>query len=774
VARVELGREFYNASARYNGMPASGMAISLASGANALQTAKAVETRLKQLSAYFPDGLETYVPFDTTPSVRMAIYEVVKTMLEAVVLIFLVMYLFLQDMRATLIPTIAVPVVLLGTFAILSALGFSINTLTMFAMVLAIGLLIDDAIVVVENVERLMTEEGLSPREAARKSMTQITGALIGISIVLSAMFVPMAFFPGATGVIYRQFSITIVSAIMLSLVVAIILTPALCATMLKHKPHGKKRARRGFFASFNRIFDKYQERYAAQVSGFVKHLKASIAAFFAIILLMVLLFIRLPSSYLPEEDQGVIFAMTVLPAGSTIAQTEDVLARIDTYFRGAEKDSIDAVMAVAGFSFSGSGDNMGIAFIRAKDWDKRKNPAQSTQAVAARASRYFFTFKDAFAFAMTPPAVMELGTASGFVFELQDRVGLGHEALLNARNQLLGMAMQNPVLVGVRPNGQEDTPQFQVRIDNHRAAALGLPLDRVNTDINIAWGGAYINDFIDRGRIKKVYVQADAQFRMAPSDLALWHFRTGRGEMVPFSAVGEGFWAFGPSRLERYNGFPSFEILGQPAPGRSSGEAMAAMEQIASVLPDGVGFEWTGISYQERMAGNLAPMLFSISILVVFLCLAALYESWSVPFSAMLMVPLGIIGSLLAADMRGLSNDVYFQIGLLATMGLAARNAILIVEFAKSLNEEQGMSYVEAAIMAARLRLRPILMTALTFALGVLPLVLSRGAGSGGQNAVGTGVFGGTITATFLGIFFVPAFFVAINQIVDRYKKHA
>ena len=772
VARVELGSERYNVAVRYNGLQATGIAITLSSGANALETSVAVQTKLEELSQYFPAGLKTYFPYDTTPTIRMAVYEVVKTLIEAVALVFLVMYLFLQSFRATLIPTIAVPVVLLGTFGVLSAFGYSINTLTMFAMVLAIGLLVDDAIVVVENVERLMAEEGLSPKEATKKSMDQISGALVGIGMVLSAVFIPMAFLGGSTGVIYRQFSITIVSAMVLSVLIALILTPALCATMLKPAKHGQLHTQYGFFGWFNRKFDAFQLRYANIVTRFVHNRGKSLAVFAMLVGLMALLFVRMPTAYLPDEDQGIIFAMAILPAGSTLEQTKAVLSKMDQHFRETEKEAVDSVMAVAGFSFSGSGENMGIAFVRMRDWGERKKDHLHVQAVAGRAMALFSTWREAFAFAFIPPAVMELGNATGFVFELQDRAGLGHEALLAARNQLLGMAAQNPLLVGVRPNGQEDTPQFRIHIDQLKAAAYGLSLEGVNADIGAAWGGAYVNDFLDKGRVKKVYVQADAPFRMMPADLARWHFRNQLGEMVPFSAIGEGYWSFGPSRLERYNGLPSFEILGQPAPGKSSGDAMLAMEEMAAKLPEGIGFEWTGLSYQERMTGNQAPMVFALSILVVFLCLAALYESWSVPFSVMLVVPLGVIGALLAASMRGMANDVYFQVGLLATMGLAAKNAILIVEFAKSMHDDQGMSYVDAAIQAAKLRLRPILMTSLAFGLGVLPLAISTGAGSGGQNAVGTGVFGGTFSATTLGIFFVPVFYVAISHLFARGNK--
>lgn len=771
VARIELGGENYNVVARINGKPASGLGIKLATGANALDTATAIKAKLVELQPFFPQGMKVVYPYDTTPFVKISIHEVVKTLFEAIILVFLVMYLFLQNIRATLIPTIAVPVVLLGTFAILSAFGYSINILTMFGMVLAIGLLVDDAIVVVENVERVMMEDNLSPREATEKSMSQIQGALVGIAMVLSAVFIPMAFFGGSTGAIYRQFSITIVSAMALSVLVALILTPALCATLLKpvSAEHHKKKS--GFFGWFNARFDHSVNHYTNSVSGIVRNTGRYLIIYLLIVVGMAVLFLRLPTSFLPEEDQGVFLTMIQLPSGATQERTQKVLDQVTHYYLNNEKVNVESVFTVNGFSFSGQGQNSGMAFVSLKPWEDRSGEENSVEAVIARATRAFSQIRDGLVFPFNMPAIVELGTATGFDFELIDQGGLGHDALTKARNQLLGMVAKHPdLLVRVRPNGLEDTPQFKLDVDQEKAQALGVSLSDINETISAALGGYYVNDFIDRGRVKKVYVQADAQFRMLPEDINNLYVRSANGEMVPFSTFSSARWIYGSPRLERYNGMPSMELLGEAAPGRSTGEAMALMENLASRLPNGIGYDWTGMSYQERLSGNQAPALYAISLIVVFLCLAALYESWSIPFSVMLVVPLGVVGALLAASLRGLNNDVYFQVGLLTTIGLSAKNAILIVEFAKDLMEKEGRGLIEATLEASRMRLRPILMTSLAFILGVMPLVISRGAGSGAQNAVGTGVMGGMLTATLFAIFFVPVFFVVVKR---RFNRH-
>ncbi|EKY3119918.1 efflux RND transporter permease subunit [Cronobacter turicensis] len=766
VARIELGGENYNMLTKINGQPATGLGIKLATGANALDTAKAIKTTLADLQHYFPQGMKVVYPYDTTPFVKISIHEVVKTLFEAIVLVFLVMYLFLQNLRATLIPTIAVPVVLLGTFAVLAAFGYSINTLTMFGMVLAIGLLVDDAIVVVENVERVMVEEKLPPKEATQLSMSQIQGALVGIAMVLSAVFVPMAFFGGSTGAIYRQFSVTIVSSMALSVLVALILTPALCATLLKPAAddHHEKKAK--FFGWFNARFDLSVNHYTQSVGGILHKTGRYLLLYLLIVVGMTVLFARLPTSFLPEEDQGVFMTMVQLPSGATQARTQQVLDQVTHYYLNDEKANVESVFTVSGFSFSGQGQNAGIAFISLKPWEERPGHENSVGAIVSRASHAFGKLQDGLVFPFNLPAILELGTATGFDFELKDQANLGHDALTQARNQLLGMVHEHPdVLTRVRPNGLEDTPQFKLDVDQEKAQALGVSIPDINQTIMTALGGTYVNDFIDRGRVKKVYVQADATFRMLPSDIGAIYVRGNGGDMVPLSAFTTSHWIYGSPRLERYNGMPSMEILGEAAPGRSTGEAMALMESLAAKLPSGIGYDWTGLSYQERLSGNQAPALYAISLVVVFLCLAALYESWSIPFSVMLVVPLGIIGALLAASLRGLNNDVYFQVGLLTTIGLSAKNAILIVEFAKDLMEKEGRSLTDATLEAVRLRLRPILMTSLAFILGVLPLVLNRGAGSGAQNAVGTGVMGGMLSATLLAIFFVPVFFVVIRR---------
>ncbi|EBV1722383.1 hydrophobe/amphiphile efflux-1 family RND transporter [Salmonella enterica subsp. enterica serovar Butantan] len=771
VARIELGGENYNVVARINGKPASGLGIKLATGANALDTATAIKAKLAELQPFFPQGMKVVYPYDTTPFVKISIHEVVKTLFEAIILVFLVMYLFLQNIRATLIPTIAVPVVLLGTFAVLAAFGYSINTLTMFGMVLAIGLLVDDAIVVVENVERVMMEDNLSPREATEKSMSQIQGALVGIAMVLSAVFIPMAFFGGSTGAIYRQFSITIVSAMALSVLVALILTPALCATLLKPVSAEHHEKKSGFFGWFNTRFDHSVNHYTNSVSGIVRNTGRYLIIYLLIVVGMAVLFLRLPTSFLPEEDQGVFLTMIQLPSGATQERTQNVLDQVTHYYLNNEKANVESVFTVNGFSFSGQGQNSGMAFISLKPWEERNGEENSVEAVIARATRAFSQIRDGLVFPFNMPAIVELGTATGFDFELIDQGGLGHDALTKARNQLLGMVAKHPdLLVRVRPNGLEDTPQFKLDVDQEKAQALGVSLSDINETISAALGGYYVNDFIDRGRVKKVYVQADAQFRMLPGDINNLYVRSANGEMVPFSTFSSARWIYGSPRLERYNGMPSMELLGEAAPGRSTGEAMSLMENLASQLPNGIGYDWTGMSYQERLSGNQAPALYAISLIVVFLCLAALYESWSIPFSVMLVVPLGVVGALLAASLRGLNNDVYFQVGLLTTIGLSAKNAILIVEFAKDLMEKEGRGLIEATLEASRMRLRPILMTSLAFILGVMPLVISRGAGSGAQNAVGTGVMGGMLTATLLAIFFVPVFFVVVKR---RFNRH-
>ncbi|CAH0535674.1 putative efflux pump membrane transporter TtgB [Vibrio stylophorae] len=771
VAEVEMGAESYMITSYYNGKPASGLAIQLAAGANALDTKDAVLKRMGELEQFFPQGLKMVVPFDTTPFVSSSIEGVVHTLLEAVVLVFVIMYLFLQNFRATLIPMIAVPVVLLGTFGVLAAAGFSINTLTMFAMVLAIGLLVDDAIVVVENVERVMSEEGCSPVEATRKSMDQITSALVGIGLTLSAVFVPMAFMSGSTGVIYRQFSITIVSAMGLSVLVAIILTPALCATMLKPVSKGHAYTDKGFFGVFNRWFDRSTNRYERSVGFIIKRTTRFFMIFLALVVATAWIFIRMPTAFLPNEDQGVMFAQAILPANATQERTEAVTRKINDYLLNQEGKYVESVFTVSGFSFAGMGQNMGMAFVNMKPWDERTEPGADVQSVAQRAMGAFSQIKEAMVFAFVPPAVLELGTADGFDLYLQDKNGQGHDALINARNQMLGMAAQNPKLVGVRPNGQEDAPIYQLHIDHAKLRALSLNINDVNAVLATAWGGAYVNDFIDRGRIKKVFVQGEDQYRMQPKDLDTWYVRNSKGEMVPFSAFATGSWEFGSPRLERFNGLPAVNIQGSTVPGYSTGAAMNDMEAIAAKLPEGFGIEWNGLSYEERLSGNQAPALYALSVLVVFLVLAALYESWSVPFAVILVIPLGIIGALVATDLRGLSNDVYFQVGLLTTVGLATKNAILIVEFAKEFYEK-GASLKEATLHAVRVRLRPILMTSLAFGLGVVPLAISTGVGSGAQNAIGTGVLGGMVGSTFLGIFFVPLFFVVVERIFSKRER--
>ncbi|MCG3170642.1 MAG: Multidrug efflux pump subunit AcrB [Pseudomonadales bacterium] len=761
VARIELGSESYAVRSRFNGKPAAGMGLMLQTGANALKTAEAVRARLAELKAFFPPGLRYDIPHDTTPFVQRSIDGVVETLIEAIVLVFLVMLLFLQNLRATLIPTLAVPVVLLGTFAVLAAFGFSINTLTMFAMVLAIGLLVDDAIVVVENVERVMREEGLPPREATRKAMGQISGALVGIALVLSAVFVPMAFFGGSTGLIYRQFSVTIVSAMVLSVLVAMILTPALCATLLH--PHDTTGRAGRVFGAFNRALAAGTARYEAVVGGLLRRSLRYLVIYAVLLVVLGLLFVRLPTSFLPEEDGGFIFNIVQLPAGASQERTLQTMAEITRYYLEEEKGLVTKIFTAAGFSFAGAGQNAGQAFVEMRPWEEREEPGQSVRALADRARAALQKLPDAVVFPVVPPPVRELGDASGFTLFLQDRGGLGHAALIEARNRLLGAAAQHPRLRAVRPNGLEDTPQLELGIDHQKASALGLSIAEINDVLATAWGGRYVNDFIDRGRVKKVYLQGEAGARMQPGDLGKWYARNARGQMVPFNAFASARWTRGSPQLTRFNGLPAIEIQGQAAPGVSTGEAMHAIAGLIGTLPAGIGFEWSGVSLQEQQSGAQAPLLYALSLLVVFLCLAALYESWSVPFAVMLVVPLGVIGALLAATLAGQSNDVYFQVGLLTTIGLSARNAILIVEFAKA-RQEAGATLLAATLDACRIRLRPILMTSLAFVFGVLPLALADGAGSGAQNAIGTGVVGGMLSATVLAIFYVPLFYTIVR----------
>lgn len=764
VAKVELGAESYDYLSRYNRNPASGLGVQLASGANEMQTAELVLNRLDELSQYFPHGLEYKIAYETTSFVKASIHDVVKTLLEAIVLVFLVMYLFLQNIRTTLIPTIAVPVVLMGTFAILFACGYSINTLTMFAMVLAIGLLVDDAIVVVENVERIMSEEGLSPREATRKSMGQIQGALVGIAMVLSAVFIPMAFFGGTTGAIYRQFSITIVSAMVLSVLVAMILTPALCATLLKPMKKGEEHGKKGFFGWFNRMFNRNASRYETAV-GKILHRSLRWIAIYALLLGgMVFMFLRLPTSFLPQEDRGMFLTSVQLPSGATQQQTLKVVQKVEDYFFNHEQANVASIFATVGSGPGGNGQNVARMFIRLKDWDERDAKTGTSFAIIERATKAFNSINEARVFATNPPAISGLGSSAGFDMELEDHAGNGHAALMAARDTLLDLAAKDERLTRVRHNGLDDSPQLQIDIDQRKAQALGVAIDDINNTLQTAWGSSYVNDFMDRGRVKKVYVQSAAPYRMLPDDINLWYVRNSSGTMVPFSAFATSRWQTGSPRLERYNGYSAVEIIGEAAPGISTGTAMAIMEDLTRQLPNGFGLDWTAMSYQERLSGAQAPALYAISLLVVFLCLAALYESWSIPFSVMLVVPLGVIGALLATWMRGLENDVYFQVGLLTVIGLSAKNAILIVEFANELNEK-GEDLLAATLSACRQRLRPILMTSLAFIFGVLPMATSTGAGSGSQHAVGTGVMGGMISATVLAIFFVPLFFVLVRR---------
>ncbi|MDD2540236.1 MAG: efflux RND transporter permease subunit [Desulfuromonadaceae bacterium] len=772
VGESKIGTENYEIESFYKGKPLGGMAIRLAAGANALETGNRIKAKMAELSKYFPAGMEVVYPYDSTPFVKISIEEVVKTLFEAVFLVFIIMFLFLQNIRATLIPTIAVPVVLLGTFGVLSVTGFSINTLTMFALVIVIGLLVDDAIVVVENVERIMSEEGLSPHDATIKSMGQITSALWGIATVLTAVFLPMAFFGGSTGVIYRQFSITIISAMILSVMVAMILTPALCATLLKPVEKGHTPGECGWFCRFFRWFNSWFDRRRAQYErivsrSFDKPIRY-LVIYGTIVVAMAILFLRLPTAFLPDEDQGFIVCQIQLPAGATQERTIKVMRQVDKYFLEHESKTVEGVITVAGFSFAGRGQNMGLAFVRLKDWKLRQSPDMKAAAVAKRAMGAFSKFRDGLAFAFSPPAVIELGLANGFDFQLQDRNGLGHEKLMAARNQLLGMAMKNSKLVAVRPNGQDDSPQFKLDIDSVRAGALGVSLSDVNSILATAWGSSYVNDFIQNGRVKKVYLQSEARYRMVPEDINSWYVRNTAGDMVPFSAFATAHWQYGSPRLERYNGIPSAEIMGQAAPGVSTGEAMAEMEKIAAQLPAGIGYEWTGLSYEEKAAGKQAPALYAISLLVVFLSVAALYESWTIPFVNLLMLPLGLVGAVTAVTLRVFPNDVFLQIGLLTTVGLSTKNAILIIQFIKA-ELHQGRELVEATLAAVKIRLRPVIMTSLAFFFGTLPLALTHGAGAAAQNAIGTAVTGGLLSATFIDLIFIPFFFVQVSRLFAK-----
>ena len=766
VARAEMGAGSYDFSVVYNRRASTGFGVSLAPGANALATAERIKARIAELRPQFPRSLKDFIPFDTTPYVRVSIHEVVKTLIEAVLLVFLVMYLFLQNLRATLIPTIAVPVVLLGTFPVLLAFGFSINMLTMFAVVLAIGLLVDDAIVVVENVERLMDEEKLSPLDATRKSMDQITGALIGIGTVLTAVFIPMAFLNGSTGVIYRQFSVTIVAAMVLSVIIALTLTPALCVTLLRPVEKNRHGPAAPFLAAFNKLYAHINHRYQHTVAGMVRRTGRYMLIYGALAALMGLLFIRLPTSFLPPEDQGWLMVFVQAPVGATAIRTNVVLDKVQDHFLDTEQKQVDSVFTVQGFSFSGAGQNTGIGFILLKPWEKRRHPDQSVAAVAGRAWGPFSQIKDGLVFPIVPPAVTELGTSAGFDFYLKDEGGKGHEALIAARNQLLGMAAQDKRLTGVRAGGSEDSPQYRLDIDAERTSALDVPMDTVNETLALAWGGRYIDDFIDRGKLKRVYVQGDAPYRMQPGDFNRWYVRSNAGQMVPVSAFSTAHWEFGSPLLERFNRVSAVNISGQAAHGVSSGAAMKAIEEIVAKLPAGFRIDWTGQSYQERAAGAQTPILYIMSVIVVFLALAALYESWAMPIPILMAVPLGVVGAVLATALRGLERDVYFQVGMLTTIGLASKNAILIVEFAK-LNMDAGMDVIEATRHAVRDRLRPIVMTSLAFGFGVLPLALATGAGAGAQRAIGTGIFGGMIAGTVFGVLFVPVLFVSVRKLL-------
>lgn len=763
VARVEMGGQSYNMAARANGQPGVGIAIKLASGANALATATAVQARIQELSKFFPAGIAVSYPMDSSAFIRISIEEVIKTLVIAVVLVFLVMYLFLQNLRATLIPTIVIPVALLGTFLSLYAFGFSINVLTLFGVVLAIGILVDDAIVVVENVERIMHDEGLPPREATCKAMDQITGALIGITLVLTAVFIPMAFFSGSVGTIYRQFSLAMVSSMLFSVLLAMSLTPALCATLIKPIEKGHRQERRGFYGWFNRAFAAGTNRYQGWVGSCLKRPVRSLALYGIILGVSAVLYGRLPSSFLPEEDQGFFITSIQLPVGATTQRTLEVLRQVEEFYR--QQPEVEGFMSVLGFSFGGSGQNAAACFARLKTWDQRHGAGHAVQDVVARANGRFFGIKDAMVFALVPAPITELSMQSGFDLELQDLGGLGHARLFAARDQLLDLAAKDPRLAGVRVQGMDDEPQLKIDLDKQKVSALGVSLADLNVVLSSCFGSAYVNNFVNGNRVQRVIVQLDAAFRMKLDDIGKLYVRNNSGKMVALSAVTSLKWSYGSPSLQRYNGFPAVEIVGTPAPGHSTGEAMSAMEELARKLPAGIGYEWTGQSYEERLSGSQAPMLYALSIIVVFLCLAALYESWSIPTAVLLVVPLGILGALAATSLRGLSNDVYFKIGFLTIIGLSTKNAILIVEFAKDA-QERGLGLTQATLQAVHLRLRPILMTSFAFILGVTPLAVAWGAGSASQNAIGTGVIGGMLTATILAIFLVPVFYVVVRKI--------
>ena len=767
IARVEMGSEDYTASSQLNGHPAAGVAVMLAPGANALDTATLVKNTIAEYQRSMPKGYDVAYPKDSTDFIKISVQDVIKTLVEAIVLVIVVMYLFMQNIRATLIPALAVPVVLLGTFGVLALFGYSINTLTLFAMVLAIGLLVDDAIVVVENVERIMHEEGLSAREATEKSMGEISGALVAIALVLSAVFLPMAFFGGPTGVIYRQFSVTIISAMILSVVVALTLTPALCGAFLRHKPQAKT----GFFGGFNRLYSRTENRYENGVMHGLRRPVAMVLLYGAMSAVMAFVMYSLPGSFLPTEDQGEIMVQYTLPAGATANRTEAVNDRVTQWFLDKEKDNTNVIFTITGFNFSGSGQNAGMAFVSLKNWDDRPGSANTAQSIAGRAMRDLSIIRDAKVIAMTPPAVDGLGQSNGFTFELMSAGGTSRDELMKLRTELLALAGKSPELQSVRANDLPQMPQLQVDIDNNKAVALGLSLSDVTATLSSAWGGTYVNDFIDRGRVKEVYIQGDNEFRSKPTDLNKWFVRSSDGtSMTPFSAFATTRWSYGPESLSRYNGSTSFEIQGENTDGFSSGAAMAKMEALADQLPAGSTWAWSGLSLQEKLASGQALSLYAISILVVFLCLAALYESWSVPFSVILVIPLGLLGASLAASFRGLNNDVYFQVALLTTIGLSSKNAILIVEFAEAALK-QGSTLTAAAVSAARTRLRPILMTSLAFIAGVMPLAIATGAGANSRIAIGTGIIGGTLTATLLAIFFVPLFFVLVKKVFTRHQ---
>ncbi|HEJ9534365.1 TPA: efflux RND transporter permease subunit [Proteus mirabilis] len=772
VAKVEVGADNFSISSLYNGKPSAGMAMRLAPGANLLDVSKKVKEVVEAQSQFFPQGVKALFPYDTTPSVKSSISSVVRTIVEASILVFLVMFLFLQNIRATLVPTLAIPVVLLGTFGVLAALGLTINVLTMYAMVLAIGLLVDDAIVVVENVERIMHEQAISVKEATILSMTQIQGALVGIGLVLSAVFVPMAFFGGSAGIIYRQFAATIVVAMALSVLIALTFTPALCASILK-KPQPKVKKRRGFFWLFNRFFDRGTNYYEKGVRNILYRRGRYMFIFLIITVGTGWLFTQLPKAFLPNEDQGVVMIEVRMPANSTAERMEQTMAEFRDYLLTEEKHLVKTVFTVNGFNFAGRGQNAGMAFVNLADWSERKGKGEDVFSLVARAQQHFNSIRDGMVIVFPPPAIMEMGNAMGFDFYLQDNAGLGHTELVKARDKFLELAAQSPVLTNVRPNGKNDEPQLRVVIDKERARALQLRLSDINDTLSAAWGSMYVNDFIDEGRVKRVYLQGEASARMLPTDLDKWHVRNQRGEMIPFNAFATTQWYMGPPKLERFNGLSAIEILGEPAPGYSTGDAMLAIADIMKQLPSEISLSYSGLSYEEIQTQDQAPALYVMTILFVFLSLAALYESWSVPFSVALVVPFGILGAVIATLLRGLSSDVYFQIGLMTTIGLSAKNAILIVEFAKHLYEKDGKPLIDAAAEAARMRLRPIIMTSLAFTFGVLPMALASGAGQGSQHSVATGVIGGMLASTFLAIFFVPLFYVFVVKLFSRKKAH-